>query len=213
MSGDDLNLIRGATPGHRELAERLGLQISRRSPRTSTLVLCPAHREKDPSCSLAEKDGVLVWICRSCGAGGDLFALVAAVNGLDTRTDFPKVVQLAADAVGVTLPPPGERAAPPPPDPDRAFLALGVAINAAVDDFLDGREFKPHQGFGDPPDSMLFAALEVLRTNDRRLRHERWMDRRLDEIGDMLEAEGVLDWDPAIRGGGRKISWKGAIPR
>jgi hypothetical protein len=29
----------------------------------------------------------------------------------------------------------------------------------------------------------------------------------------MLEAEGVLDWDPAIRGGGRKISWKGAIPR
>ncbi|HEX6052767.1 MAG TPA: hypothetical protein VFZ21_26055 [Gemmatimonadaceae bacterium] len=42
------------------------------------------------------------WHCFSCDAGGDLLRLVAFGHGLDPRTDFPRVIELAAEIAGVT---------------------------------------------------------------------------------------------------------------
>lgn len=43
------------------------------------------------------------WKCFSCGAGGDVFALAALVNGLDIKTDFSKAAETVADTVGYRL--------------------------------------------------------------------------------------------------------------
>lgn len=43
------------------------------------------------------------WKCFSCGAGGDVFALAALVNGLDIKTDFSKAAEIVADTVGYRL--------------------------------------------------------------------------------------------------------------
>lgn len=45
------------------------------------------------------------WFCHSSShsSGGDIFELFAQVNGLDTVTDFPKIIEGLADALGVTV--------------------------------------------------------------------------------------------------------------
>ncbi len=199
MSNDNLDLIRHAATSPRELAERLGLKVDRSASRGNRVrVLCPAHNEKNAACSIGERDGQIVWNCFACHAGGDIFALIAAVHGLNARTDFPQIVQLAADAVGVTLPARGAPYVPAPPDPNRRLKRLAIAMNDAVDDWFKGAEFdegtldgrlpfKPHEWFGQPSDALLFDASDVLRDHERVRREEHWIDRRLEEIGDVLE--------------------------
>lgn len=43
------------------------------------------------------------WYCHSCQRGGDVFSLYAEMNQLNTSTDFPKVVEGLAQALGVTV--------------------------------------------------------------------------------------------------------------
>ena len=45
-----------------------------------------------------EKAGL--WTDRSSGEGGDVFALIAAHHGIDVRSDFARVLEVAADLVG-----------------------------------------------------------------------------------------------------------------
>lgn len=43
------------------------------------------------------------WYCHSCQRGGDVFSLYAEMNQLNTSTDFQKVVEGLAQALGVTV--------------------------------------------------------------------------------------------------------------
>ena len=61
------------------------------------VVRCPWHTERSPSCSIQVKAGSLVAHCFSCGEGGDVLELLAAVHGLSTKRDFRAVLIAAAE--------------------------------------------------------------------------------------------------------------------
>lgn len=44
------------------------------------------------------KEGL--WIDRATGQGGDIFDLIAACHGLQARTDFPRIVEIAEGLAG-----------------------------------------------------------------------------------------------------------------
>lgn len=102
-----------ATLGAFEVCVQLGLEPRREG--TATKVRCPVHDDRRPSCSVGIKQGSLVWHCFSCGAGGDAFDLVAAVERIDGR-DFLRVLKRTAELLGVdattTSMPSTTRAAP-----------------------------------------------------------------------------------------------------
>lgn len=92
-----------STPYH--AAQALGLQLAPgMSPRKQSVrVLCPWHSDRAPSCDLRVKRGRLVARCRSCGEGGDVLSIVAAIEGLHARRDFGLVLERAASLVGVDV--------------------------------------------------------------------------------------------------------------
>lgn len=49
----------------------------------NVLVLCPAHAEDHPSCSVHNTTGA--WNCKACGAAGNVIDLFMAARGLDFR--------------------------------------------------------------------------------------------------------------------------------
>lgn len=130
-------------------------------------VLCPWHTEKHPSCSLTRgPDGTLRAHCFTCGNGGDVFSLLAAIRGLDLERDFRAILKEAGELAGVNVEaeeqhgggrpdvparPPFAPVEPAPIGPcDRAFGALvapllhlgrldGGPCSADVCDYLAGR--------------------------------------------------------------------------
>jgi hypothetical protein len=112
------------------VTNRLGLK-SRRSSR-GVQILCPVHGEKNPSCSVIRgREGTLQVTCFSCKWTGDVLALVAAVNGLDLRSDFREVLATTAELAGMhdearavrdgKPPPERERPPAPVPEPERDY--------------------------------------------------------------------------------------------
>lgn len=75
------------------------------------------------------------WHCHSCDKGGDLLRLIALGEGIDIKTDFPRVLEVAAGIAGIEdpddftsssrRPAPKPRPAPPvlPPLPERIATA------------------------------------------------------------------------------------------
>lgn len=63
--------------------------------------ICPrcGKRTRPDSVSINIVTGL--WNCHVCGAAGDVLALLAGYSGLDARTDFRRVLELAADIAGV----------------------------------------------------------------------------------------------------------------
>jgi len=135
------------------------LEGAKRQPR-GRLVLCPHHRERDPSCSVQEREGRILAKCHACDWSGDALALVAEVRGLDVRSRFALVLDEGAALAGVypstsssTSPrrePPKPRAAPEPEPPalaDEVFhelVAYLVALSPVtaepdVRNYLAGR--------------------------------------------------------------------------
>lgn len=83
---------------------------ARRSAR-SIPVLCPWHSESTPGgCLLTIVRGRLVARCHSCHGGGDVLHIVAAIEGLNVRGDFSRVLARAGEIVGVEVRRPGRRA-------------------------------------------------------------------------------------------------------
>ncbi len=77
-------------------------------------VVCPAHGDRTPSCSLTRgADGTLRVNCFGCDLAGDIFSLVAAVDGLNLSTHFATVLSRAAGLAGVYLDPRGSTQRPP----------------------------------------------------------------------------------------------------
>jgi len=77
------------------------------------LVLCPAHDETTPSCSVNTCSGL--WNCKSCGAAGNVFDLYMAVRGCDFRTALQDLEARAGISHQTTRNP----AAVPPPAPKK----------------------------------------------------------------------------------------------
>lgn len=137
---DDRARVREALAGVGvvHLCTSLGLKGRRRSA-TKVSVPCPVHGGKDLNCDVAIVDGVIQFTCRSVcnNAGGDAFALVAAVRGLDVRAHFGEVLREAASIAGVAIgngfraASPYARPAPKPVDP---------AVEAHARELAEGRE-------------------------------------------------------------------------
>ena len=76
-----------------------------------------AHGDRNPSLSL----GTTHFQCfaAQCDIHGDVFDLIAQLEGLDPSRDFTTLVQIASDLAGLALPPkdPAPRAAAPPRRP------------------------------------------------------------------------------------------------
>lgn len=129
----DLERLHAAAPSPLDLCQRLGMTIARGARPDRCRVLCPVHNEKHASCDVGLRDSRIVWICRSCGEGGSLLELIAAVRGLDCRTDFRRVLEETAAVVGVAL----DERTPFRPRPAREYLVeLAWRIDLVTDRYL-----------------------------------------------------------------------------
>lgn len=115
--------------GARRLVAALGLGEGATPQPRGLVVRCPAHGERNPSCSVQDTDRGIAWNCFACSAGGDALALVAAAYKLSTKgPGFAEVLRAAAEVAGVRFELDGEaphrpaRHAPPPPSPERPRL-------------------------------------------------------------------------------------------
>jgi hypothetical protein len=108
-----------------KVCQQLNLLDHAKRQALGLIIRCPSHGERNPSCSVTRgPDGTIRVICFSCGFAGDVFHLVAAVDGLDVQHDFRKVLARAAELAGYQLgseehrgPRPMAPPAPPPPFP------------------------------------------------------------------------------------------------
>lgn len=114
------------------LVTHLGLGEKVKRQQRGVMILCPAHNENTPSCSVrVGPDGTVQVRCHGCGFSGDGFTLIACVHNLDSRRDFRRVLEIAAEFTGYDLgaartgpiaPPPVRQPPPPPQRPPYAQL-------------------------------------------------------------------------------------------
>lgn len=158
-SGADVTEIRAQLTDARALCTALDLwqgpkgRHPHRAGRGGYLVPCPWCQDRSPPpCSVSlGPDGTLRVKCFACGAGGDALSLIAAVHGLDLRTDFPAVLGEAARITGVAFSetPSRKRNAPANdsfatyPDEDEVAALWQDACSVEADDearaYLEGR--------------------------------------------------------------------------
>jgi len=92
---------------HRDMAARpdtllaaLGLLASAKRQPGGWFVRCPWHADSDPSCSVQVRQGALVAHCFACNEGGDGFALIGQVRGLNHSTRRLELLREAAGLMG-----------------------------------------------------------------------------------------------------------------
>ena len=129
------------------LCSALGLMKRSKRQRGGVMICCPVHEDSTPSCSVTAKPDGIGWKCFSCSAAGNALHLVAAVHGLDIKTDFVKVLQIAADLAGIRIEeePGRERFVMPPPKP----RAEKPKDPEAVDDETFGKVIAPLRHTGE----------------------------------------------------------------
>jgi hypothetical protein len=138
---DDVDRIKQALDNPRALCDALGLIPDGGRGRTWFLdgrdairVPCPWHGERTGSCSVTLAGGTVRVHCFGCDQSGDALSLIAQVEGLDLRTDFRRVLDVAADLAGVPRPDrsrpdyaPVVRAAP------RVYVEPGTPDDGVID--------------------------------------------------------------------------------
>lgn len=128
----DAEAIKSALSDPRNICGALGLLDHARRSVGGLLIRCPSHDERTPSCSVTRgPDGTIRVRCFACGFTGDVFSLVAAVDGLGTRRDFMRVIERAARLAGLDAdvesgprpmaPPPPDCPFPPQPEVERLW--------------------------------------------------------------------------------------------
>ncbi len=63
------------------------------------LAVCPFHEDKKPSLSIDSTRGL--YFCHGCGKKGDPFHFYGKLHGLDTKTDYPKILRGIAEDFGI----------------------------------------------------------------------------------------------------------------
>ena len=117
MNRTEIDAIKAELADPVRVCRLLGLDRGAWKQKGGLHVICPAHADNGPSCSVTRgPDGTLRVRCFACAFAGDVFDLVAAVEGLDRKSAFPEVLKAAARLAGVSLEE-GPRAAPPPAAP------------------------------------------------------------------------------------------------
>ena len=123
--------VRRSLNDPRQVCAKLGLKIEQRSA-SYCLVLCPSHSESSASCSVHSRNGEVAVKCHGCQFSGDVFTLIAAVHGLDVRSDFKEVLAVGAELAGYreqaedlrqgrNPSTPVRRPSAPAPQPDRDY--------------------------------------------------------------------------------------------
>lgn len=93
--------VRNALTDPVKLCASLGLTKNAQRQARGLLICCPAHGERNPSCSVTPgPDGTIRVRCFACDFAGDALRLIATVEGLDERTDFREVLALGAELAG-----------------------------------------------------------------------------------------------------------------
>lgn len=125
-----------ASLGVGHLVAALGLKGRKRGAKWA--VPCPVHNGRDLNCEIAVVHGVIQFVCRSvCGnAGGDALALIAAVEGLDVRSQFGEVLRRAAGIAGIVL----DDRAPAASERRRREPEIDPAVAAHQRELAEGRE-------------------------------------------------------------------------
>ena len=153
--GPDARAVRAALSDAHALCSALGLLAGGKRVPGGVVIRCPnpAHSDRTPSCSVRRgPDGTLAARCFSCGWSGDALTLVAVARGLNLQTDFPDVVELAADIAGglfTTNKGPVRAVAPPPSYPPAAQVealwsaCLPLERDDAAGAYLAGRAIDP----------------------------------------------------------------------
>jgi len=137
MNVDHARELRERLTDARALAAALGLQVARGATPRQTIVLCPWHAERSPSCSVYRaKDGTLAAHCHGCGESGDALSLIAQVRGLD---DFRATLRAAAEIANAPSLAPQE--AKPEPHHEPATVSE-EDYHAIASYLLDGCELR-----------------------------------------------------------------------
>lgn len=170
MSDRDVTEIKLALSDPTRVLEMLGMMgqgKARARQAGGWMIRCPAHEDGSPSCSVQQRDGVILWKCWGCGATGDVLHLVAFARGLKLETDFKATLLEAARLAGMwgtvdrlegrvsaeprqDPPTPPRRAPEPPPEwpPQAEVDALWSSCtrtteNEHVAEYLRGRALSP----------------------------------------------------------------------
>lgn len=101
---NDVHEIKMALNDPTRVLEALGLMgqgKARARQAAGWMIRCVVHDDREPSCSVQQRKGVLLWKCHSCGASGDVLHLVAAANNMKLESDFKSVLAAAARLAGL----------------------------------------------------------------------------------------------------------------
>jgi DNA primase len=102
--------VRRALTDPRALCSALGIDRGARRQARGLTIACIFHPDATPSLSITiGDDGTIRYRCFGCQESGDALDLIAAVNGLDVRTQFAEVLVEAARLAGVQPPPAPEQ--------------------------------------------------------------------------------------------------------
>lgn len=156
--------LRAAMSDPARVCERLGIAEGAKRTPQGLSIRCPLHAETHPSCGVTRGPGGGLRVrcfagCDFGGAneGGDELGLLAAVERLDPRRDFPRVLERACELFGVdgrtqsrpASPPRPVLASVPPPVPAADLSALWASL-LPLD--ADGWEYLNGRGLGDAAD-------------------------------------------------------------
>jgi DNA primase len=146
ISDSKINEIRERT----DIVELVSQYVGLKRSGANHSGLCPFHAEKTPSFSV--NAARQFYHCFGCGAGGDAFSFLMAIEGLS----FPEAVRRLAERLGIDL---EEEQLSPEEERHQRQRELLLDINKAATDFFhqqlmeagvgeDGRRYLKKRGYG-----------------------------------------------------------------
>ncbi len=101
MSNYEVQNVRSAANGHwREVLVRAGIEASYLTGKAGP---CPFCRAGTDRWVFDNKNGNGNGFCRQCDAKGDGFRLVGKAMGLNSKRDFPKILEFVANSIGLKV--------------------------------------------------------------------------------------------------------------